>query len=1169
MNQLSDAPARHRIQHDLDTTLFVEAAAGTGKTTALVTRIISLLRSGRSTLDKIVAVTFTEKAAGEMKLRLREEIERRRSDSETTPEELARFELALEHLEVAKIGTIHSFCADILNQRPVEATVDPAFEVATEDESEKMIHEVFDSWFQRTLDDPPEGIRRVLRRRRYSNSRGPRDLIRRAVTELVKHRDFPAAWRRDPFDRNTAIDRIVPGLREVGRKSTESIRPDDYLARNLETIHRCISENDLREQLRGRDYDALEAELRELAQSRNGWHWRGFGDQYSQTESRSQVIQQRDQIKVQLDEYVAAADADLAACLHAELRPVVELYEATKLRDGRLDFLDLLNHARNLIRDDATVRNQLQQQWTHFFIDEFQDTDPLQVELLMLLAADEPQQNDYTQCRPLPGKLFVVGDPKQSIYRFRRADVGLYQATREALVEHGAVVLQLQTSFRSVPQIQQLVNHAFESRMVASSDGGQAEYFSLHEFRPEIAEQPSVIALPVPKPYGDFGKVNKYAIDRSYPDAVGGMIQWLINDSGWKVSDPDDPKTVVQIAAKHVCVLFRRFRHFRDDVTRPYIRSLEARRIPHVLVGGHSFHQREEVQAIRNALNAIEWPDDKLHVFATLRGPLFAISDDTILSYRSRIDSLHPLRRLTEEQLDELNDDERQVDAALTVLSELHYHRNRRPIAETITRLMHAVRAHAGIAIWPTGEQSLANCLRLVDRARRFERQGATSFRAFVERLDDEAEQGSGDDAPVVEAGTEGVRIMTVHKAKGLEFPIVILADPTCNATRFPPSQFVDTKKRLFAESLCGASPIELLENQELEAERESAEAIRVAYVAATRARDLLILPTVGDESSETADPGWWLDATRSAVYPTYEDRRNNITKDDSLTKHGLHWTTQAFGKDSVLWRHPKAGTFPSDSVKPGLHTSANGNPIVWWDVRTLDLDVEENIGLRQHLLLQADDANVVAEEGVKQHQAWADQRDQALQVGAQPSVSVKSVTELSKQQAASPTHTVVIHQITLNRSGRPKGKRFGVLVHTVLATIPFDATDDEIAKTVRARARLVNAPATEITAAITTVSATLQDSFLKRAAASHQLGLTRRESPVLLKTATGQLVEGVVDLAFRETIDDRNVWTVIDFKTDREISRSAPIYQSQVSLYLDAIAAATGEEVQGVLLVV
>jgi ATP-dependent helicase/nuclease subunit A len=163
VTDLSDSEARRRIREEFSATLFVEAAAGTGKTTALVGRIVGLIRAGAGTLDRIVAVTFTEKAAGEMKLRLRSEIEKARSKA--TREERGRLDRALEELELARIGTIHSFCGDLLHERPIEAGIDPLFEVASEGEADEIADSAFEDWFQTILADPPEGVRRVLRRR--------------------------------------------------------------------------------------------------------------------------------------------------------------------------------------------------------------------------------------------------------------------------------------------------------------------------------------------------------------------------------------------------------------------------------------------------------------------------------------------------------------------------------------------------------------------------------------------------------------------------------------------------------------------------------------------------------------------------------------------------------------------------------------------------------------------------------------------------------------------------------------------------------------------------------------------------------------------------------------------------------------------------------------------
>jgi ATP-dependent helicase/nuclease subunit A len=261
VTDLVDAEARRRIREDFGATLFVEAAAGTGKTTALVGRIVSLISAGAGTLNRIVAVTFTEKAAGEMKLRLRSEIERARPKA--TREERGRLDRALEELELARIGTIHSFCGDLLHERPIESGIDPLFEVASEEEADEIADSAFEDWLQAILADPPEGVRRILRRR--SGRQSPREQLRSAMQTLREHRDFLAPWRRQTFDRNVAIDALLTELSALGALATRSSWPDDYLTRNLAEISRFIDETTRLEAVRDRDYDGLESDLRTVA----------------------------------------------------------------------------------------------------------------------------------------------------------------------------------------------------------------------------------------------------------------------------------------------------------------------------------------------------------------------------------------------------------------------------------------------------------------------------------------------------------------------------------------------------------------------------------------------------------------------------------------------------------------------------------------------------------------------------------------------------------------------------------------------------------------------------------------------------------------------------------------------------------------------------------------
>ncbi|MGZ3455408.1 MAG: UvrD-helicase domain-containing protein [Polyangiales bacterium] len=1144
---LADSTARTRIRDELDTTFVVEAAAGTGKTTALVSRIVSLVRRGKAELRGIVAVTFTEAAAGEMKLRLRASLESERVAENTHQEERDRLDRALAQLEEARISTIHSLCVDVLRERPVEARVDPLFQVAPDDDARRLFDQAFDLWFQRALEAPPPGMRRILRRRRRGRDpQSPREVLREAAFGLLDHRDFPALWRREPFDRDREIDALVLEIAEASKYATLADRADDYLKPIFVKLATFTKELARRESIRGRDHDGIEADLAELC-SLKEWKWRGGGKWYKQREhTREEVLEVKDRIKQRVDRFCDLAAADLASQLHEELAPLAERYAKLKSSAGKLDFLDLLLCTRDLVRDHGEVRAELQRRFTHVFVDEFQDTDPMQAEILLLLSADDPSVSDWTAARPPPGKLFVVGDPKQSIYRFRRADVALYESVKRRLVARGAEVLHLVTSFRGAPSIQHAVNAAFSLRMLGNEAGTQAEYVPLSPFRADLPGQPAVVALPVPRPYSDYGKLANWAIDRSLPDAVGAFVDWLVRSSGWKVTEREEPLPV-PVAARHVCLLFKRLQSWGTDTTRAYTRALEARGIAHVLVGGRSFHAREEVSAMRAVLSAVEWPDDELSVFAALRGPFLALSDETLLAFsaaRGGSSPFHPLRPIE----GTLDPSIAPVAEALAILAELHRARNRRPIADTIGRFLERTRAHAGIAIWPTGEQALANVLRMIDLARRFESSGATSFRAFIDWLEESADNGQIGEAPVVEQGTDGVRIMSVHKAKGLEFPVVILVDPTAPLEPGSPSRHVDHERGLWVERLAGCAPIELLERSDDVLRRDKEEAIRVGYVAATRARDLLVVPVVGDRYQPEREG--WLDVLSPAFQPHPRDRRN------AEKAAGC----PDFGHDSVLQRPVHLVHDAEISLMPGEHKPEAGqHRVVVWDPHALSLDKEVDVGIRQQTILVADEEGGAAEATARAHDAWRAERERVLRDGARPTLPVISATAHAKSRAEG---TIPVERVEGDRTGDPRGKRFGILVHAILAVVPLD-DPSKVRALSEAHGRLLGATSAEIDAAARRAERALSHPLMKRAASS----ACRREVAVTLRAEDGTIVDGIVDLAFF-TAEKAQEWVVVDFKTDAELDTEAlATYAAQVGSYAAAISTATGEPARGVLL--
>ncbi len=1151
---------RALIATALDDTLIVEAAAGTGKTTELVGRIVALLEHQRATVGQIVAVTFSEKAAGELKLRLREELERARARTDGTPAG-ARLDAAVHDFEEAHISTIHTFCADLLRERPVEARVDPSFAVLTDTLADRLFEEAFSGWLHEQLAKPQEGVRRSLRRpvkRNFGDDDsedGPVERLRSAARTLREWRDHDAAWRRPAYDRKAMIRSLMQQLKSFADVISKPIKRDDRLSESLSMARLASIDLERQKRMVGDMvpegmWDGWEAALVALARD---WKFanpkKGTGGAFAIGVTRDQALLAHAELLQALKEFGDKADADLAALLHAEMRECLARYEARKQEAGALDFLDLLIKARDLVCNNPDVAREFRQRFRVILVDEFQDTDPLQADLLMCLAG-----SDDGVLRP--GALFIVGDPKQSIYRFRRADVGAYRRIAEGLGGKGAVPVTLQTSFRSVPAIQHFVNAAFRDDMNGDVEALQADYVPLLPHRHDVPEQPAVVALPLGYPYGKYAygppQVTQGALNEAQPDAVGAFVAWMLSpECAWTVAEGDRRRKIV---ASDVCILFRRFMHFGADITRGYVESLESRGIPHLLVGGKTFHEREEVDVIRTALTAIEWPEDELSVYATLRGALFALGEEELLEYHSIAKAFHPYRVPKE-----LPDRLQPVGKALNALRELHAARNHRPVADTIGRMMAMTRAHAGFILWRGGEQVLANVLHISDLARRYELEGGLSFRGFVDMLHDASTRADSPEAPILEEGSEGVRLMTVHKAKGLEFPVVVLADVACKLSREDASHHLDPARKLCAVRIGGWSPLDLQEHNAEEAKRDEAEGVRLAYVAATRARDVLVVPAVGDGPFTKG----WLRPLNRALYPP----RDQWDAPEPARGVPLFKGKQTIMPDARPDGQPVEGT-----IRPGtyrLTDPASGEmySVVWWDPLLLQASPDDARGVRREDLIsnKADEASVAADRAA--YDRWRAHRAAMQQAGSKPSMEITTATQLSEGESA-PAHEVAVEDAGFGAL-RPSGKRFGTLVHAVLAMLPLEASGDEVGELAALHARLFGAPDDERDAAAAIAKKLLKHSRFEQARRSVAAGLrVWREAPVSLRLDDGQgstprLVDGQIDLAY-ETADG---WVIVDFKTDIEIASAQDAYKQQVAFYVEAVQRATGQPATGVLL--
>jgi ATP-dependent helicase/nuclease subunit A len=787
---LADQEERRRAREDLDTTFLVEAAAGSGKTTLLLGRIVNLVRSGRARLAEIAAVTFTEKAAADLRVRLRGELAR------------AGLHEALRELEIARIGTIHAFAAGLLRERPVEAGVDPGFTVADPLSARLLLDRTWEAWLPEALSDPAvadpvrEAIERGVGLERL------RDLAFALVDARDRLGGLPgAAPFGEPTSRLNADVRAAIGrLADLARGAVKD--PEDRAARALEDlalwVHQtaALPEADQVRALLG--VTRLPDKPERLG---NKAKWR---DSSALLECRAGLLALRERVEAAR----AVARHNLVAALARWAAGFVDAYDVAKRRAGCLDFLDLLLQARNLVRDRADVRRDFQRGIRYLLVDEFQDTDPLQLEMVLSLADGAP-----------PGSLFVVGDPKQSIYRFRRADIETYEAAKGTLTACGEVI-SIRANFRSVHAILDAVNAVFDGVMVPPPDG---------------AYQPAYVALE-PSP-------------RTEPGGAPVIL----------ASAPDVPpaSSVAEAAAQEACLVAAYLRREVEQAHRfrygdvallframtnvvAYEDAFRAAGIPFRTVGGRHYYDRSEVGWTIAALAAIEDPHDPVALVGALRSPFFGVTDGALLRLHSLGGEFCYLRPLP-------TGADPALAGAWTLLGSLHRERNAMAPAAVVEQLLARTEVLAAYALAPQGEARVANLLKVLDTARALESTGALTFRGLVRWLRDRGAARYEEEESAVDTD-DAVRLMTIHKAKGLEFPVVVVPDLGREGPWRAPVLLADRASGRLAVNLgrlgdTSLTTMDWAEAEAREVQRIDAEALRVLYVALTRAERGLILP--------------------------------------------------------------------------------------------------------------------------------------------------------------------------------------------------------------------------------------------------------------------------------------------------------------------------------------
>lgn len=861
---------REKIQTLLHKNLVVEAGAGTGKTTLLITRLCVAILVQAVPVEKLVALTFTEKAAAEIKTRLMmqlREIIQSLSDNKKTrftdllsthfeiKEEIiiSRAEAALARLDRAQMGTIHSFCADILKTFPLEAGLAPHAEIDSGARAKRLFEARWNSFLDRELGQA------APRAKTWKQV-----LPHIALPDLKSFAQELCSGKIAAYDYFSNAGLLTAICEEKAKQalawstqflenSNKPRNSEKALAWAVESLRRSAAF------LRTRQIPAaLQEETPPAFPSipSKGWPGDTFEEARALVEFAQKITPENQQIFLQALELVL---------------PLVEQVRFDYAQNGILSFDDLIVKTRDLLKSNFYVRRLLKEKFDLLFIDEFQDTDPVQGELLLFLAEEKQSSADcWQKVRLAPGKLFVVGDPKQSIYRFRGADITAYELFVDLILKQNGEKCFLQKNFRSAPDIVTVANEVCRRAMV-QQDAFQPAYvpiFAAKESRPKAVEWLFITPPENPPLADDYRHNQAEQIARWIETNVGRMT--LAN--GKKLTYGD------------IAILSR-----AATTCGPYTDALRRHGIAFNVEVDKDFFRKQEINDFLNFLRVVSDPQGRTALAGVLRSPLGGFSDEEIYQIAMR---------------GELDLQAKTKDTALAACYELIRNfaqkAGRLSLKELLADVLENTFLPEACAASYDGERTLANLQRLVRVAEEYAANSPTSLGQFLahlqELLETEPERLG---ASRIEDAENAVSVMTIHKSKGLGFPVVILADLSkreAAAAAQPVAHLFSWQYNMHglrAGKICDANLAFLEEEQQ---KHSRCEEIRILYVALTRAQEKMLLVADGRQGAEKAARAF----VAAGLFPT------GAEKEISIEEVTLPVSCVAYeNPESFLYRHP------------------------------------------------------------------------------------------------------------------------------------------------------------------------------------------------------------------------------------------------------------------------
>lgn len=937
---LIDAETRRRALTALSETLLVEAAAGTGKTALMAGRAALLLASGVPPRS-VAAITFTELAAGELSLRIRNMVAALRQGeipevllpalpTGLSTEQRVNLEVASARLDELTATTIHGFCQGLIRAYAVEADLDPGAAVMDAAQADAMFEGAFDRWLRQRLSDgadgagpigvlaadDPLGIVATLRqlaylRRSRPTARPPTvDLSLRPDLDFIDAVNAFERWfMSGPTEARTA--ELLSELRGLAEFYRDSLVGNPNFAELWRLARPPTTSFMKRQRLEWRAY-ALKAAWLTAAGDNGAVRFQQAQTHYDACHAAFAAL-------------IGQISGTLIAAISASMDDLLDDYSTQKRAAAALDFDDLLLRARSLLRGHDTVRRELGARYRHIFVDEFQDTDPLQAEIIFALAAEELPAT-WTQAVPRPGSLFLVGDPKQAIYRFRGAHVAVYAAVRDAMVARSPEsVVRITSNFRSAPRILDHVNNTFAAPLGQKDQPG---YVPLSPTRDHVdGAVPAVAKLTVELPRDSSAQQQREAEAAAVADLCRRLIGSIKVP---RVSGESSPIRGGDIAllAPTGTELWR------------YEKALERVGLEVASQAGKSLMRRQETQDVLALLRTLADPFDTLAFGALMRGPLVGLTEARLLAITGALPAeANAATGLNDEAAAADTEDVKVEDPAET-MGRQHGPRvaftmrtslknvadpEARAVLETLQALQRSaaattpatllaeaierlnIRTALALRAGSRGGRAIANLDALVALAKQYHVRGLSTFVADLSANWQVAR-------PLPEGRVDGdedaVSLVTIHSAKGLEWPVII---PINTATLLRgPEQFVHQESDDTLHWVLGElTPPHLADAQDQEAISAARERERLWYVAVTRARELLVLPELtGADSrswSRIVDLGFTQLATLDPAQlpvarPTRAPSATNRQSPEVFAKEAHAVAAAAL---PIIWRRP------------------------------------------------------------------------------------------------------------------------------------------------------------------------------------------------------------------------------------------------------------------------